>query len=305
MIFPKVIRLRRRALVAVLVVMGGIFLAGVAALLHTPAAVSSSAEGGEAPVELPILMYHHVLKYGQQLGAYTITPTEFEKDLQYIESHGYTTIDTDDLIGYVYHGKSLPEKPIMITFDDGYYSNYFYAYPLLKKYNMKAVISIIGKYTDLYSERGDLHVNYSHLNWDQLLSMENTGTADIQNHTYDLHTTDQGRKGCKKNWGEGAEEYKAMLRADVGKLSDRIREMLGKEATFFAYPFGFYCEETDEVLKEMGFLGTFSSEEGINYLTRDPDQLFHLKRNNRPHDLTSEDFFERVGKHRKKDSKSA
>ncbi|MBC8570474.1 polysaccharide deacetylase family protein [Zongyangia hominis] len=315
MIFPKVFKLNRRVLAAALISVLALSSLGVLAANRSGPAVSAAEpsqpetalgekteEKSEQAVEVPILMYHHILKHGKQLGAYTITPDEFEKDLQYIRENGYTTIKTDDLVNYVYHGVPLPEKPIMITFDDGYYSNYVYAYPLLQKYGMKAVISIIGKYTDLYSERGDLHINYSHLNWDQLSSMEHMGTIDIQNHTYNLHTTDKGRKGCKKNWGENAEEYKKMFREDVQKLSDQMMKEMNKDDTFFAYPFGYYCKEAEEVLKDMGFLGTFSSESGLNYITQDPQCLFHLKRNNRVHNLNTKDFFEKIMKYRKKDA---
>ena len=58
-----------------------------------------------------------------------------------------------DLINFVYSGSSLPEKSVVITFDDGYYNNYLYAYPLLEKYDAKMLISFIGKYTDLYNDR--------------------------------------------------------------------------------------------------------------------------------------------------------
>lgn len=57
-----------------------------------------------------------------------------------------------ELINYVYNDASLPEKPIIITFDDGYYNNLSYAVPLLHKYNMKAVVSIVGEYSDRYTE---------------------------------------------------------------------------------------------------------------------------------------------------------
>ena len=84
-------------------------------------------------------MYHHISKKTSALGAYVITPEQFESDLKFIKDKGYEAITTQNLVDY-FDGKfELPEKPIMITFDDGYLSFYEYAYPLLKQYNMKAV----------------------------------------------------------------------------------------------------------------------------------------------------------------------
>ena len=97
----------------------------------------SKAQTGKT-VELPIIMYHSVLK--SRSGDYIVHPSELENDLKYIKENGYETVVMADLINFVYEGVELPEKPIMITFDDGYYNNLGYAVPLLQKYGMKAVI---------------------------------------------------------------------------------------------------------------------------------------------------------------------
>ena len=80
-------------------------------------------------VEVPIVMYHSVLKDESRHGQYVISPAELESDLKYLRDHGYTTILIEDLIAYT-QGGPLPEKPVLLTFDDGYYNNYLYAFPL-------------------------------------------------------------------------------------------------------------------------------------------------------------------------------
>lgn len=83
-------------------------------------------------VRLPVLMYHGVHSDPKKAGDYVITPQALEEDLLYLQRQGCTTVVMSDLIAYVQQGAPLPEKPVMITFDDGYYNNYLNAYPLLQ-----------------------------------------------------------------------------------------------------------------------------------------------------------------------------
>lgn len=257
-----------------------IFAAAAAA---AAAAVFSArtAERAFAPeiekVNVPILMYHLVLE-GSKGNKYIVSPSELESDLIYLRDNGYTTVVMQDLINYVYDGVDLPEKPVVLTFDDGYYNNYVYAYPLLKKYDSKAVISIVGAYTDLYSETPDTHVNYAHLSWDNVKEMADSGYVEIQNHTYDLHSLDKGRSGSKKNSNESEQEYEKMLRSDVGKLQEKCLEKLGKAPDTFTYPFGLVSDESLDIIRSLGFKASLSCEEGLNSLDRDPEQLYKLKR---------------------------
>ena len=98
-------------------------------------AVSAEGDG----VKLPIIMYHSLLNDSKLQNEYVISPEIFENDLKYLKNNGYSFLTVDDLIKYTSSDITLPEKCIMLTFDDGYYNNYYYAYPLLKKYNAKAV----------------------------------------------------------------------------------------------------------------------------------------------------------------------
>ena len=117
-----------------------ILAAAMAIALGTAAFFTVSALEREEGVEVPVVMYHSVLKDEKYHGKYVISPAEFENDLQYLEAHGYTTILIQDLINYT-KGGELPEKPVLLTFDDGYYNNYLYAFELAKQYQCKFVIS--------------------------------------------------------------------------------------------------------------------------------------------------------------------
>lgn len=239
-------------------------------------AVSENNSNGE--VEVPIIMYHSILKDPKRLGEYVIAPSQFEEDLKFLKDNGYTTIVMQELIDYVYSGGTLPERPVILTFDDGYYNNYLYAYPLLKTYNQKAVISIIGKYTDLYTDNPDENANYSHVTWGNVEEMKNSGLVEIQNHSYDLHTVDKKRNGSKRNKGETLEEYERTLNLDIGKLQKEFSDRLGYTPTTYTYPFGSISLESVDIIKNMGFKATLSCESGMNKITRNPDALYRLKR---------------------------
>ena len=89
----------------------------------------------------------------------------------------------------------LPEKPVMITFDDGYYNNLIYVLPLLKKYDMKAVISIVGSFTERAQELNDQNPAYAHMIWADIKALAASGYVEIGSHSYALHSVDKGREG--------------------------------------------------------------------------------------------------------------
>ena len=260
---------------------------------RAPDAVSAQTQEEEIP--LPVIMYHHILENSKLLGMYVITPEELRNDFQWIKEKGYTPIVVADLLDYVYNDVPLPEKPIMITFDDGYESNYAYAYPLLQEYGYKAVISIFGRCTDEFTVVADKHLNYSHITWEEIREMASSGLVEFQNHTYDMHSNAAGsRKGIQKLYIEDEITYRRNLTEDVGKLQQEFIENLGYAPTAFTYPFGYLEPSADEILRDMGFLASFSCEERIHYISKDPECLYKIRRFNRPHNIGTADFFERM-----------
>ena len=144
-------------------------------------ASASLSEDGN--VELPILMYHGITEDKNKVSKYVISKNMFEDDIKYISHMGYTAVTVDEVISYVNGEGELPPRPVMITFDDGYYNNYCYAYPILKEYNTKGVISIIGKFTDMYTELEEENPAYSHVTWTEVTEMMESGLVEFQNHS--------------------------------------------------------------------------------------------------------------------------
>lgn len=239
-----------------------------------------------------MLMYHSLLKDPARHGKYVVSPDLFESDLKYLKEHGYSFVGIQELIDFVYSGAPLPKKSVVITFDDGYYNNYLYAYPLLEKYDAKMVISVIGKYTDLYDgEKPNAY--YSHVTWDMINEMLASGRVEIGNHTYSMHTNGE-RRGSKKIKGETDEHYSKILTEDIGKLQAEMFEHTGTYPSVYTYPFGAISNASFGIIADMGFLASLSCAEKPSTVTRGkPESLRCLGRFLRPTKISSADFFEK------------
>lgn len=247
---------------------------------------SVPVSANSAAARVPIMVYHDVKS---KITNYTITPNEFESDLKFLQENHYTTVTINDLIDYVHSEKELPEKPIVLSFDDGYLSNYKYVFPLIQKYNAKIVFSIIAKNTDDFTRVPDDNIEYSHVTWSQLKEMVDSGLVEVQNHTYNLHSTQKkGRIGCKQMYGETDAHYAAALSEDLLKCQDEIRTNLGVTPNTFVYPYGEKSKNSDSILRSLGFQATLTCNYGVNLVARNPDALFDLKRICRTHGTSLE-----------------
>lgn len=187
---------------------------------------------------MPVLMYHHMVPEGQDCNAMTITPGKFRADLDIILAKGYTPV----LPGELAAGAPLPEKPILITFDDGYRSNYDLVYPILQEYGVKACISIIVLMPDLPTD--------NFCTWEQLREMTDSGLVEVGSHSYRLHNLGEdkgnyekdGTNGVERRPGESDGDFQARVLDDIQKSHDRIAAELGS-VTCFVYPFG--CTDPD------------------------------------------------------------
>ena len=230
-------------------------------------------------VRLPILMYHHFLPERDMLGKYVISPSEFENDLKFLIQNGYTTVSVSDLEAFIQGKGNLPSKPIMITVDDGYLSFYKYAFPLLKKYNCKAVFSVVGYYSEYYESINQSNVIYTHVTFNQMKEMLSSSLIEIANHSYNMHDLKK-RHGIKRLEGESEEQYKSILTKDILKNQELLFSKISYVPYIYTYPFGYRSEFTDNLIRELGFKASFTCEERINTIARG-SSLFNLHRYNR------------------------
>lgn len=200
--------------------------------------------------------YHDVLP--RVLFAYL---EAFEKQMRYLQDEGYVTLSLKDVVDYYYNNKILPEKAVLLTFDDMYKSVLLNAYPILKKYGFHAVGFVVKDW--IFDEVQENSANQSVcLAKSELQQMRDV--FEYANHTKALHTRDNERG--------------ALQRVDKETFIEDIKacEQFVDTRHVFAYPFGLYKDENIDWLKEAGFLLAFTSDAGTN--NRDVDPLL-LHRN--------------------------
>lgn len=282
----RFIIIKKRSLIVSALLLCFMLLSGVA--------IYAMAQGEEADgVRLPVLMYHSVLKNPSAAGKYVISPDTFEADMKYLKDNGYTSLLSGDVISFVKEGVPLPEKSIMITLDDGYLNNLTYVVPLLEKYDMKAIISVVGKYSEEFSESGDHNPNYSYFSWEDIKECVASGRVEIGNHTYNMHSQNS-RRGSMKKRGESDEEYKKVLTGDVMKTQALLMENCLVEPKVFTYPYGAVSNVSVDIIKQMGFEMSFGCCEKVNILTGDENELYLMCRFNRPSGIGTQEFMKRI-----------
>lgn len=258
------------------------------------AIISECKTQNDKEIILPVIMYHHITTDKNKSGKYTVLQSEFEADLEFIKSSGYKTITPLQLSDMLEQGKKPEDKVIMITFDDGFESFYKLSFPLLRRYNMKAVLSVIGIQSEKYSETDDHNINYSNLNWNTISVISESGNVEIGNHTFDMHYNQAAkRKGMDKMRNESDEKYKRIIFTDINKMQNLLKEKSGVDCRTIAYPYGIYNSLTTEIIKDMNFVCSLTCEEKINFIS-DTDDLYNLGRYNRPSGISSEDFFDDI-----------
>ncbi len=240
--------------------------------------------------DVPIIMYHSI---GDNTGKYVITEQTLEQDLKTIKDAGFTTITSADLIAYKEQGVALPDKSIILTFDDGYFNNYTFAYPLLKKYNMKGILSVVGSLTEEYSkDNATLNNNYSHITYGQIREVSESGLIEIANHSYNMHSMKE-RRGILRKKGENYETYKTNLAQDIEMCNKILKENCFISPVAFTYPFGCVNKESSSLIDSMGFKVTYGCEEGINKISAD-HSLKQLKRYNRHNTFNLSEILNKV-----------
>ena len=181
-------------------------------------------------VRVPILVYHNVRFVSSQPFSTdsAVSPELLERHLLYLKEHGYASISFSALLAYFAKGTPLPEKAVILTFDDSWKGQFVHALPLLKKYGYTATFFV---WTDMVGQ-------HDRLSWTDLEQLARNGMS-IGGHG----------KSHASLVGLGSEA----LQEEVRKDKEIIEERIGSYIDVFAYPFGFYDEEVVEEVMQAGY----------------------------------------------------
>jgi peptidoglycan/xylan/chitin deacetylase (PgdA/CDA1 family) len=232
---------------------------------------------------IPVFMYHHINEHTEDL--VTLSPRDFENHLQVLAANGVQTLFLDELVDFLKGKREFSRPAVALTFDDGHLDNWVYAFPLLKKYQMKATIFVITswmgneprrkywegvkaqdqglpeiphhKEVKKRTQEGDLSVA---LQWEEARAMEASGLVDIQSHTH-FHR-EYFRELEKKTRLDPTK--KEELVDDLKLSKDRIETHVGKRCRFLAWPWGKFDEEAVTLASQVGYEGIVTTEKGVN-----------------------------------------
>ena len=219
-----------------------------ATLIPTQTPDPNFSQFGPGPVLFPILLYHHVLPVNENASQYAVTVDQFKTQMVWMQENGYRTIKVQDMVDAIHVGKLLPNKPFIITFDDGNVDIYNYAYPILKDLGFTATMYLI---EEAVGDYGNFSVDIIH----ELADAGWEFGSHTKNHA-NLNT-------CADRTDE------------ICGSRDHLIEMLQIPIQSIAYPFGI---ENDRE-KTIAFGCGYTSGAGLGSFTiHTQDRLFYFSR---------------------------
>jgi peptidoglycan/xylan/chitin deacetylase (PgdA/CDA1 family) len=224
--------------------------------------------------EVPIICYHQIRDWkpsdGKRAHDDIISPDRFKEHVKMLADSGYHSILPDQLYDYLVYGKKLPNKPVMLTFDDTDLDQFTVAAPILKKYGFKAVYFIM---TVSIGKKGRI----AYMNKAQIKQLSDEGNI-IASHTYD-----------HKNFAQFTDED---WKTQIDEPTKTLEKITGKKVSYFAYPYGVSKSSTIHKLKDYGFKAAFilSTKRDENY------PLYTIRRIVDPGTYTAKNLYNSMNK---------
>ncbi|MEK6656832.1 MAG: polysaccharide deacetylase family protein [Nitrospirota bacterium] len=235
---------------------------------------------------IPVFMYHHVSPHKGDM--VSVTPDIFEAQMQFLNEKGYKTLSADELVRFMTSDMEIPsvpfpssanigeqkiaqEKAVAITFDDGYLDNYIFAFPILKRYNIKAAVFVVIDWVEEASKGQGVRVKgqevilpfhhegkeliakgQSHkvvMNWDMIKEMKESGLVEFYSHT-------MSHSKCSELSDE------KLIRELEG--SKRVLEQrLSKPCQYLCWPKGLFNISSVNIAKKAGYTALFTTKRGV------------------------------------------
>jgi poly-beta-1,6-N-acetyl-D-glucosamine N-deacetylase len=241
--------------------------------------------------ELTILSYHEISDKADALTPnYAVTPTNFLRQMDWLRNHGYRFVGIDDLLASRAGKKPLPDKAVLVTFDDAYQSVFVHAWPVLKLFRIPAVVSVVGSWLEATGSvdfDGKPQPRAAMISWDALREMTRSGLVEVGSHSWELHrgivANPQGNlqpAATNRRWlpeqnrHEDEPSYRRRIEADLSRSVAEIRKRTGKAPRVIAWPYGRYNATTVAIAERLGLQVGLTLLDGANR----PDTPLHALR---------------------------
>lgn len=190
-------------------------------------------------IKIPILMYHSI-NDNDPNNNMVLPINMFKEQMLWLNNNDFNSLTLDEAV-IALENDSVPENPVVITFDDGYIDNYENAFPILKENNIKATFFVITDFID----------DGYYMSSDMLKEMQNTG-MEIENHTIDHARLSLLSRENIYNEIKGAQEF--------------LRDNIGASGDYLAYPFGVYSNKVINIANELNIKAAVTIQKGkISY----------------------------------------
>ncbi|MFM0657260.1 polysaccharide deacetylase family protein [Paraburkholderia sediminicola] len=237
---------------------------------------------------VPVVMYHHV---SPSPGALSITPEHFDSQMNWLARNGYVTLTADEFARFL-HGAAMPDKSILLTFDDGYLDNYIHAHPCLERYGLNAIMFLVtGRVHDGPARSvltRDAGAEHSHpecerlirggqaddvtVRWSEIDLMRAAGTFEFHSHTHSHRRWDLSCTNAASKFRD--------ISTDIETSKLILTEKMGAASTHLCWPEGYYDDDYIAAARAAGFEYLYTTRNTRrNVAGSDPHQIHRMADN--------------------------
>jgi peptidoglycan/xylan/chitin deacetylase (PgdA/CDA1 family) len=213
---------------------------------------------------VPILTYHHVNPLEGDM--ITVSVNHFEEQMSFLHRKGYHSLFVSELVEWMEGKKTLPKKSLVLTFDDGFWDNYEFAFPILKEFRIKATIFIVTGWVSEERTPGLVREVIPHhqgnqliaqgqghhlaMTWAEIKALQDSDLIEIGSHTH----------------SHNKELYldRPALKEDLQRSRKAILDHLNKNSQCLCWPGGRYNQESIDAAREAGFMALCTTRRGLN-----------------------------------------
>lgn len=240
-----------------------------------------SLQAGASGNTFIALNYHDIIPEEERVPPFdrvAVSLAHLESHFAWLKKSGFRVVSFEQILNAAKGGPALPDKAILLTFDDGYESFYTRVFPLLQKYRYPAVVALVGSWME-GGDHQDRPANKTLLTWKQVRELMQSGLVEVASHSYDLHkgvtANPQGNEQAVATTHaydpdlrqyEDDEEYRQRVSSAVSKSANFIWQHAGIRPRIMVWPFGEYNEWLLEASRDAGMPHTMALWDGINTL---------------------------------------